>query len=55
MFYTLDLRSNRDALVLVNSALLPRPGSMAEICGSWESDPLLADYHIFHAQTVQVR
>jgi hypothetical protein len=55
MFYTLDHRSNRKALVFVDTRLLPAPGTLAELCGKWETDPQLAIYEIFHAGRVLPR
>ena len=47
LFYALDYRSNRTALIIVSTALLPQPGTITEMCGTWESNPTLTPYSIF--------
>ena len=47
LFYTLDIRTNRPALVIIPTLQLSRPGSFIELCGEWIKDPLLTPYGIF--------
>ena len=54
LFYTLDYRTYRKALVTTDPSLLPRPGSNLELCGKWETDANLTSYDIFYADQVKV-
>jgi hypothetical protein len=47
LFNTLDYQSNKSVLVSLPTSILPKYGSTVELCGSWESDPVLQDYNIF--------
>ena len=51
LFYSLDHRSNRAALVIVPTPLLPEPGTVVEMCGYWEDDPAIAAYSVFIADS----
>lgn len=54
LFYTFDYRSSHAALVIIPTAILPRPGSTIELCGEWETDPVLERFFIFVARSVMV-
>lgn len=54
MFYALDLRVSRMALILVPTACLPDPPATLEVCGSWEADPEIAKFFVFKALSVKV-
>jgi len=47
LFYTLDIRTNSPAFVVIPTAQLARTGSLMELCGEWIKDPLLSPYYIF--------
>jgi hypothetical protein len=50
---TLDYQSNKAALVILPTSILPKYGSTVELCGRWESDPSLQDYNIFISDQVK--
>jgi hypothetical protein len=52
IFYSLDHLSNREALIVIPTNLLPVPGTHVAICGYWELDPDLKPYNIFLAEEV---
>ena len=52
MFYALDYRSFRGVLVRAESASLPSPPAILELCGRWEQDPALTQFEIFYADSV---
>lgn len=50
VFYTLDYRSSQKVLVVAQTALLPLPNSLWQVCGEWEADPTLKNFNIFYAR-----
>jgi hypothetical protein len=52
IFYTLDYRSNHEALVIIKTGKLPQPNQLLFLCGFWDNDPDLINYSIFHADLV---
>jgi hypothetical protein len=40
--------SGQRVLAVVPTDLMPKPGTLAQFCGQWESDPNLAGYGIFY-------
>ncbi|MGB7874224.1 MAG: hypothetical protein WBL25_07555 [Anaerolineales bacterium] len=52
MFYALDYHTFRDALVVVESDLLPSPPALLELCGGWEASPAVKDFNIFYPSSV---
>jgi hypothetical protein len=54
MFYTLNYRSFRGVLVRADSAILPDPPALLEICGRWEENPELAQFELFYADSVAI-
>lgn len=48
-FYALDFQSNREALVIIESGLLPEPGTLLHLCGFWDDNPDISAYRVFHA------
>ncbi len=52
LIYGLEYRFNTKVLVLIPTKLLPQPPVAMELCGSWEVDEALQDYHIFYADSV---
>ena len=51
---TLDLASNHEALIIVDSKLLPPPGVQLSMCGTWETEPELTAFNIFHAESIEI-
>lgn len=49
LLYTLDLLSNQEVLVIINSNELPNQDALLYLCGYWESDPR---YSIFEADII---
>jgi hypothetical protein len=52
LFSSLDYLSNRQALIVIPTDLLPPPGTNIGICGHWETDPSLKKYDVFLATDV---
>ncbi len=51
---TLDLVSNREVLAIVETSLLPQPGTQLSMCGKWNTSPELSPFNIFHTESVEV-
>jgi hypothetical protein len=47
-----DYLSNQQALIIIQTDLLPPPGTYIGICGQWETDPNLKRYDVFIANDV---
>lgn len=54
LFYTLDFRSSRNVLVVVDSNLLPPPQAFLELCGQWDDNPDVDQYRIFYVSNVKL-
>jgi len=52
LFYALDLQLNREALVIIKTDELPKPGQLLSICGQWDDNRNVAGYGVFHASFV---
>jgi hypothetical protein len=52
IFYALDYRTFRSALVVVDSDLLPSPPALLELCGKWEEDSNVESFNIFYVANV---
>lgn len=52
LFYGLDLETNRQAIVVVSTDLLPEPGSLIQLCGDWDDYSIA--YEFFFAEQVLV-
>jgi hypothetical protein len=50
LFHTLDYRSSQKVMVVARTESLPPPGSLWQVCGEWEQEPLLKHYNIFYAK-----
>lgn len=50
VFYSLDFRSMEKVLIVTPTDHLPEPGSYWQVCGDWETDPVLDTYNIFYAR-----
>lgn len=51
IFYTFDFRTMKKVLIAVPTDRLPPAGTLWQVCGEWESDPVLETYNIFYART----
>jgi len=51
LFYALDFRTQKIALIVIKTDFLPEPPEFLEICGSWETDPKLSDFKLFKARS----
>jgi hypothetical protein len=54
LFMTLDYRLRTRVLVVVKTSLLPSPGSILQLCGTFETDGALASFRIFNTETLHV-
>ena len=54
LFYTLDFRSSRNVLVVVDSNLLPPPRAFLELCGKWDDNPDVDQYRIFYVSNLKL-
>jgi len=54
LFYALDYRSFKNALVLIESKALPEPPSLIEICGNWDDNVYVSQFEIFKASSVEL-
>ncbi|MCQ3937969.1 MAG: hypothetical protein DPW18_13095 [Chloroflexi bacterium] len=52
IFYAVDLQTNRAAFVIIETALLPKPGALIHLCGNLNYDPEITPYAIFYAEQV---
>jgi len=52
IFSSLDHLTNRQALIVISTDLLPAPGTDIGLCGTWEKDPGLQRYDVFFADDV---
>jgi hypothetical protein len=52
VFYSLDFLSNQQALINIQTSLLPEPRNFLYLCGSWDNDPEIAAYRLFHADSI---
>jgi hypothetical protein len=51
LFYSLDLESNGEALIVAPTGALPQYGIPTRLCGYWEDDPNVGNYRIFYAES----
>lgn len=51
LFYALDFRTQKKALVIVNSDFLPKPPALLEVCGLWNTDPDISNFKIFNVSS----
>ena len=54
IFTSLDYLTNRQALIIIPTDLLPAPGTNIGLCGYWETAPALQRYDVFFANDVVV-
>lgn len=52
IFSSLDYLSSQQALIIIQTDLLPSPDTYIGICGRWETDPNLKRYDVFFADDV---
>jgi hypothetical protein len=52
LFYALDLLSNREALVMIDSGLPLEPGRLHQLCGTWDESPEVVNYNLFYVETL---
>src|SRR5690606_12548546 len=52
LFYAVDLQSGSEALVIIDTNLLPEPNALLHLCGFWENDPAISVYKLFEADHV---
>ncbi len=48
-FVAMDYLSYKPAIVVTDTEFLPAPGSLVQVCGTWETRPELASFGIFYA------
>jgi len=54
IFSSLDYLSNKSALIIIPTHLLPQTGTYIGICGRWESDPKLKIFDLFYSKNVVI-
>jgi hypothetical protein len=54
LFSTLDYHSNKSALVVISTSLLPKHAAKMQLCGEWTKDPSLMPYDIFVSEDAMV-
>ncbi|GAB4573613.1 MAG: hypothetical protein Fur0017_27840 [Anaerolineales bacterium] len=52
IFYAMDIQTGQQAIVAVETALLPEPGNIIKMCGDLSYDPELTPYAVFLAEEV---
>jgi hypothetical protein len=52
LFYALDLQTNHEAIIIVETDLLPEPGTLIQLCGKLNPDPETPPYMLFFADEV---
>ena len=54
LFYALDLQTNQEAIIIVETDLLPEPGTLIQLCGELNPDPETAPYMLFFADEIRL-
>lgn len=54
IFYAMDVQTGQQAIVAVETALLPEPGNILQMCGHMSYDPEVTPYAVFFAEEVAV-
>jgi hypothetical protein len=52
LFNGLDLQNNNEAIIVVETDLLPEPGNLILLCGELRYDPEVTPYRVFYAEQV---
>jgi hypothetical protein len=52
LFNGLDLQNNSEAIIVVETDLLPEPGNLILLCGELSYDPEVTPYRVFYAEQV---
>lgn len=52
IFYALDFKSSQEVLVIIDTTLLPEPGTMLHACGTPDVRPEVSQYRIFYVESV---
>lgn len=52
IFYAMDIQTGQEAIIAVETALLPEPGNIIQICGHMNYDPEVTPYAVFFAEKV---
>ncbi len=50
MFVSLDYRTMKDVLIVTPTNLLPRPNTLWQVCGRWETESILYHNNVFTVQ-----
>jgi hypothetical protein len=53
IFYGLDLQTGQEAIVIVRTELLPKPGNLVQFCGELSFDPAVTPYTFFFAEEIR--
>ena len=53
-FYGLDYQSNEKVLITAPGDMLPEPGEVLAVCGTFDKDQRVEKYRIFYARSVKV-
>ena len=52
IFYSVDLETNQQAFVIIETELLPEPGTLLHFCGEHSYDPEVTPYAFFFAEEI---
>lgn len=52
IFYSVDLATNQQAFIIIETDLLPEPGSLLHFCGEYSFDPEVTPYAFFYAEQI---
>lgn len=52
LFYGLDIQTGEQAIIVIETASLPGPGSLILLCGEFSFDPEVTPYALFYAEEV---
>lgn len=52
LFYTIDLQTNQQSFVIIETEMLPQPGSLMQVCGELVFDAEVSSYSFFYVDEV---
>jgi len=54
IFYAMDIKLNQQAIIVVETDLLPEPGNLIQMCGDLSYNPEVTPYAVFFTEEVMV-
>ncbi|MBI2330664.1 MAG: hypothetical protein HYU84_00530 [Chloroflexi bacterium] len=52
IYYSIDLLTNQQAFIVIETELLPESGTLVQFCGDFNYDPEITPYAFFYAEQV---